>query len=104
MSVDISVHAPECCASHSHNFTYNYSPALHEAGLPHWKHLDGLPADIVAILVGRTKIELNNDRARYEPLIRGNGEWGNWTYLMESLTALLKDLDQHPRGTVSICG
>lgn len=104
MSVDVDISDQGCCSTHSHNFTYNYSPALHEAGLPHWKDLDGLPAELVLILVARVRARLISDRARYEPMIRGGGEWGNWTFLMESLDALVTDLNKHPKGVVGICG
>lgn len=95
MSVDVTVTAPGCCEAHSHNLTYNYTPALREAGFPSWKMLDNLRADVVALMLGRLRIELNANRARYEPLIRGNGQWGTWDSMMESLEELQKSLDTH---------
>jgi hypothetical protein len=104
MSVDVTVTADGCCDYHSVNFTYNYSPALREAGFPSWKYLEGLPAQTVGMLIGRVQLELATRPEHFESLIRGRGEWGTMATLNESLTELLGYCGRHPDGTVHCHG
>lgn len=101
MSVDVSVSA-DCCGTHSHQFTYNYTPALREAGFPSWNMLDHLPAQSVCVMVGRVIAEIANPHRRdaYEALIRGGGEWGTLSTLLDQLSAFRSDLLKHPEGVV----
>lgn len=100
MSVDVTIHAKDCCDAHNHQFTYNYTPALREAGFPSWKMLDRLACHIVDLFVQRVMCELQEDPNRYGALIRGGGEWGTITTLLEQLQALGKSLAIHPHGFV----
>lgn len=82
MSVDIWVGDFET------NFTYNYSPALYGAGMCSWRTINGVPAALCGWVFTRTLAELKRERERYEPLIKGGGEWGTWDDLLERLTDL----------------
>lgn len=95
MSVDVIVTAPGCCMAHNHQFTYNYSPALREAGFPSWRMLNNLRAEFVMLMLNRLRAELDSNRARYESLIKGEGDWGTWETMMSSLRALQGDLERH---------
>lgn len=100
MSVDVYIIAPGCCEAHNHQFTYNYSPALREAGFPSWDMLNNHRAECFAVMVGRVLITLQQDKDRYGALIRGDGEWGTIETLIDSLRLLLIDLDKHPSGII----
>lgn len=102
MSVDVTISADGCCTGHSHQFTYNYTPLLREAGFPSWNMLDGLPVSSVVPMVNKLMLEISNPHRRdaYTALIRGGGEWGTLNTLLDSLSALRTDMGKHPDGVV----
>lgn len=100
MSVDVTIETLGCCAAHNHQFTSNYTPALREAGFPAWKMLDRMNCHVVDEFVQRVIAELQSSPDRYEPLIRGGGEWGTMSTLLGSLRRLGADLHMHRHGLV----
>lgn len=97
MSVDVHLSAEGCCDSHSHQFTYNYTPALQAVGFPGWKMLNGVSASVALMFLDKAVKELESDRERYNALIRGGGEWGTIDTLLEQLGKLRADIMRHDR-------
>ena len=54
------------------NWTYNFTPALNEAGL-WWSDCDGRTAAEVGVHVNLALTRIQADPERYRPLIRGGG-------------------------------
>lgn len=102
MSTDLTITHPDCHGDHSFTFTANYSPVLQAAGLPSWTMLTNIRAGMAGLFIGRAHLEIINNRHRYEPLINGDGEWGNWDDLIDRLKGLLKACDQHPDGMLDV--
>lgn len=76
MSHDIDLidttHSGQSVTVYTANWTYNYTPALNEAGL-HWSDCDGKRAHEIAPTVATAYGRILADREKYRPLIRGGG-------------------------------
>lgn len=79
---------------HEVNFTYNYSPALAEAGL-RWDDCDGRTGSDLAPLIRDTHDRIAADPEKYRPLIGGGGEWGTPELLIPKLDALAEACQHH---------
>jgi hypothetical protein len=101
MSVDVTLEA-DCCGIHDHQFTYNYTPALREAGFPSWKYFEGLPGWVLRSFIERVLLELQTRAQVLTEFIRGGGEWGTITSLCEQLEALASTCEKHPQAAVRI--
>lgn len=101
MSVDVMLEA-DCCGTHDYQFTYNYTPALREAGFPAWKYFEGLPAWVLRGFIDRVLLELQTRSETLAEYIRGHGEWGTIGSLCEHLEELASACEKHPQAAVRI--
>ncbi|QFG14905.1 hypothetical protein SEA_LYMARA_104 [Arthrobacter phage Lymara] len=107
MSYDISMEVPPsegCCKCHGGeyvdlgNMTRNVSPLWRHAA-PQTDGLAGLDGktggEFAAYL--RTSLEhMKAHRAEYEPLVRGDGTWGNYQNAVDYMTTVVEAAEQNP--------
>ncbi|ASX99225.1 hypothetical protein SEA_CHIPPER1996_107 [Arthrobacter phage Chipper1996] len=107
MSYDISMEKPPaegCCTCHGGsyeevgNMTSNVSPLWRHAA-PQTDGLAGIDGktggEFAAYL--RTGLEhMKTHRAEYEPLVRGDGTWGNYTNAVDFMAEVVEAAEANP--------
>ena len=76
------------------NFTYNYTPALSEAGFT-WADCDGKTGHELYAKIRRAADVIAHDPEKFRPLIGGGGDWGTPELLIPRLYALADACEKH---------
>lgn len=83
------------------SYTYNVRPMLERAGLESLHRIDGLRADIAALVVAAIVTRMDADMPTYRALNPPNG-WGDADELLERLRALRDYLAEDGEATVRV--
>lgn len=82
------------------NLTYNLSPMLWQAGMPAWRDMQGMSAEVAGAIWDKVVVELITHPDRYEPMNPSNG-WGSREQAIEVLSALVTACRAHPEAVIA---
>lgn len=81
------------------NLTYNLTPMLMKAGMPHWSEMIGMGATLAGLKWCRVVLELHNNPDEYIAMNPANG-WGSYDQAVAVLTALVDACIAHPEAKI----